>query len=285
MTMCSAVSILLLIAAIPLATDALTIDKGTIAPVIIQSRNSAGTCPSTEARQTTIERIQNDIKSRIPMMARKCGDGLWYRVAYFDMKDPTQHCPSAWREYTSNSVRICGRPVTSSASCQAILYTTGRQYSKVCGRVIGYQYGSPDGFFPSETIDQPYADGISVTYGTPRNHVWTFAATVSEGGASHTPNLCPCASSGAKRPPAFVDGNYYCESGNPTNSYSSILYDSDKLWDGQQCDYEGTCCTGPPWFSVELASNSTDDIEVRVCGNEGTSNEDSPVELLEIYIQ
>ena len=280
MTMCSAVSILLLIAAIPLATDALTIDKGTIAPVIIQSRNSAGTCPSTEARQTTIERIQNDIKSRIPMMARKCGDGLWYRVAYFDMKDPTQHCPSTLREYTSNSVRVCGQPVTSSQrSCHSTLYTTGRQYSKVCGRIIGYQYGSPDGF-NGRTIDQPYVDGVSITYGTPRNHIWTYTAGIRE---SRAPVHCPCAS--GRSTPMFVGSNYYCESGNPNGGWSHILYVSDKLWDGQQCEDEGACCTGPPWFKVELANNSTDDIEVRICGTEGINNEDTPIELLEIYIQ
>ena len=61
----------------------------------------------------------------------------------------------------------------------------------------------------------------------------------------------------------------------------------DKLWDGQQCDHEGTCCTtkSPPWFSVELPNPTNDDIEVRICGDEGTDNEDTPIELLEIYIQ
>ena len=258
---------------------------GTIAPVIIQSRDSTGKCPSTEERQTAIERIQNDVEVRIPRMVTECGDGLWYRVAYFDMRDPTQNCPSAWREYTSNSVRVCGRPVTSSGSCTATVYTTGDQYSKVCGRVIGYQYGSPDGFFTSSTIDQVYADGISITYGTPRNHIWTYAAGVIEGSAILTSNNCPCTSYGAGlSPPTFVGSNYYCESGT-TDDWSSILYDSDKLWDGEQCDNEGTCCMGPPWFTVELPSNSVEDIEVRVCGDEGTVNEDSPVELLELYIQ
>ena len=36
---------------------------------------------------------------------------------------------------------------------------------------------------------------------------------------------------------------------------------------------------------MELPSSSTDDIEVRICGNEGTDNEDTPIELMEIYIQ
>ena len=44
------------------------------------------------------------------------------------------------------------------------------QYSKVCGRVIGYQNGSADTFALRESpsgIDDGYVDGISVTHGMP----------------------------------------------------------------------------------------------------------------------
>jgi hypothetical protein len=68
-----------------------------------------------------------------------------------------------------------------------------------------------------------------------------------------------------------------------------MFFPDDPLWDGQQCDDEGTCCTGantPPWFSVDLPSPTSDDIEVRICGDEDTKyNEDTPIQLLEIYIQ
>ena len=63
---------------------------------------------------------------------------------------------------------------------------------------------------------------------------------------------------------------------------------NDTLWDGEQCSHEGTCCTGtntPPWFSVNLNSPTSDDIEVRIMGSESTANEDTPIELLEIYVQ
>ena len=284
MSMAFAVYILVVAAAQLQATEALTLDRSTIAPVVTEG-GSSGTCPSIEARQTTIERIQNDIKGRIPVTNSECGEGLWYRIAYFDMKDSAQKCPSAWREYTSSSVRVCGRPTTTSGSCPATSYIAGRPYTKVCGRVIGYQVSSPDGVF-SNTIDQAYVDGVSVTYGNPRNHIWTFAVGVTENSFFHFPNNCPCWDSSAKQPPSFVGNNYFCESGNPSSNFvPGFLYNSDKLWDGQQCSGEGTCCTGPPWFSVELPNNSTDDIEVRICGNEGTNNEDTPIELMEIYIQ
>ena len=66
------------------------------------------------------------------------------------------------------------------------------------------------------------------------------------------------------------------------------FFPNDKLWDGEQCSHEGTCCTGtstPPWFSVDLNSSTSDDIEVRIIGTESTENEDTPIELLEIYVQ
>ena len=76
-----------------------------------------------------------------------------------------------------------------------------------------------------------------------------------------------------------IADNYYCESGNPTNAIPYELYPSDPLWDGQQC--EGTCCSGtksPPWFSVQLPTHTTDRIEVRICADELTSNEDIPIQ-------
>jgi hypothetical protein len=156
----------------------------------------------------------------------------------------------------------------------------------VCGRAIGYQVSSPDGFFFTNSINEPYVDGVSVTYGSPRNHIWSFGVGVTENSFVHQFYNCPCWNSGAEQPPSFVGNNYFCESGNPSSSFQyGLLYSSDKLWDGEQCSGEGTCCTGPPWFSVDLPNTSTDDIEVRICGNEGTGNEDTPIELMEIYIQ
>jgi len=41
----------------------------------------------------------------------------------------------------------------------------------------------------------------------------------------------------------------------------------------------------PPWFCRQLPQATTDDIEVRICGDEFiTSNEDTTVKVIEIYI-
>ena len=67
-----------------------------------------------------------------------------------------------------------------------------------------------------------------------------------------------------------------------------VVFKDDPVWDGEQC--EGECCSNgkySPWFSATLPNPTSDDIEVRICGDEGTHNEDTLIQLpvLEIYIQ
>ena len=89
-----------------------------------------------------------------------------------------------------------------------------------------------------------------------------------------------------------IGNDYFCESGNPATTWTNILYASDPLWDGQGCG-SPSCCelTSPPgvtapWFCKQLPQATIDDIEVRICGDElGASVEDTPVELIELYIR
>ena len=143
----------------------------------------------------------------------------------------------------------CGRPVTSRQSCPAVVYPTGHQYQRVCGRIIGYQVATP-GAFPSvyadqqpPSLDDPYVDGVSVTHGRPHSHIWIFAAGVTERFYSYDPGPdCPCSRSGATQRPYYIGNDYYCVSGNsPDNSAIFGLYSSDPLWDGQKC--EGQYCS------------------------------------------
>ena len=129
----------------------------------------------------------------------------------------------------------------------------------------------------------------SVTHGAPRNHIRTLAAGLSEGESGPQSVNCPCSNPGHPDnayPPSFVGNNYYCESGNPTNTFINYhLYSNDSLWDGKQ--HEGECCSNgksPPWFSVELSNQTTDDIEVRICMGQ-PSYDDFTIQLLELYIQ
>ena len=262
-------------------------------PRACQSQRSAVDLAMRSTSQT-VRGILSTV-SLIPM----CGDGLWTRVAYLNMSDPSQQCPSSWRLYSANGVRACGRPVATTGGCYSQNYTTQPSYHRVCGRIIGYQIGSTDAFEGIQSIDEPYVDGVSVTYGEPRRHIWTFASGLSETivttHLNHERYNCPCALIGTnfqnltRFPPAFVGDNYFCESANPLSSFQStnvFQYTDDPLWDGKRC--EGQCCTNsnsPPWFSVTLPDITNENIEVRICTNQATNNEDTAIGLLEIYVQ
>lgn len=265
--------------------------------------SNAGSCPLQSVRDATRQNISQSVRNILlssQNIIHPCGTGQWTRVAYLNMSDPSQQCPNPWRLYSANGVRACGRQVTSSATCDSQSYTVQQRYRKVCGRIIGYQVGSTDVFEDQQlSIDQTYVDGVSLTYGNPRQHIWTFAAGLSEmivtSPSNHERYTCPCALVGTgfrmQQPPSFVGSNYFCESGNPASSFrntNTFQYTNDPLWDGQRC--EGQCCnTGnvnsPPWFNIELPSSTNENMEVRICGASGTSNDDSPIGLIELYVQ
>ena len=213
--------------------------------------------------------------------------GPWTRIAYLNMSDPTHVCPPGFRLYSSNGVRACGR-LSSSAGCTANIYFSppSKGYSQVCGRMIGYQQYSPDAVRQTgKTLDQDYVDGISLTRGSPRQHIWTFMAGLYDNVAS--PNNCPCSSGSPQSVPSFVGEDYFCESGNSDSSLTNKLYTSDPLWDGKGCgSLEEDCCTVPglPWFHNVLTTSTTDFLEMRICANEVLGSEDIPVELYEIYV-
>ena len=228
-------------------------------------------------------------------MEELCGsDEGWTRLAYLDMSDPSEECPSGFRLYESEGVRACGRPVTSEGSCVSVKFpSNGISYSEVCGRVVGYQYYTTDGLFPSynnNDFNSYYVDGVSITHGNPRKHIWTFASGYGEFGSSI--NRCPCQQGAQHTPPSFIGNDYFCESGRETDHEPSnnFLYTSDPLWDGQQCGIlEQPCCDVPgiPWFHKLLLSNNTitDDIELRVCCDQYTADEDVAISLYELYVK
>ena len=160
--------------------------------------------------------------------------------------------------------------------------------------MIGYQLGDTQPFdYRNRGIDSAYVDGVSITHGTPRSHIWTYAAGSHDSPSPPFSFGCPCVVNGSsltQTPPPYVGDDYYCESGNPNVSPyvfpNSLTDSSDLLWDGQQC--EGQCCSNgksPPWFSVDLPNPTSDDIEVRLCNLNSVGGEDTPIKLLELYIQ
>ena len=213
--------------------------------------------------------------------------GGWIRVAYLNATNSSEKCPDGFRLYSENGVRACGRPVSSGGSCVGITFLSGNiEYSQVCGKVIGYQVGHTDGaHHTTSSINSHYSDGVSLTHGNPRSHIWTFMAGSSD---EKLHSQCPCGSLGPQTPPSFVGNDYYCESGNPKYPVKGKFYTNDPLWDGHQCgNIETTCCqrTGIPWFNKKFSYSTTDNIEMRICLNEGTSDEDCAVAQYEIFVK
>ena len=256
------------------------------------------TWPNTPAGYYTIVDDEGLLHQVYCNMDTLCGsNGGWTRVAYLNMSDTTQQCPDTLRLYERDGVRACGRATTNVPwpICQSVKFTTLGNYTEVCGRVIGYQYGrtggiNPYGHAPTYGIDQTYVDGVSLTRGSPRQHIWTFITAHNEDNDTNSNNQhsCPCVfpDSVASLLPSFLGNDWFCESGASGTTVGGQLYNSDPLWDGEQCGPHEPCCntTGQPWFHKTLDSPSSDYLELRVCEN-GIGEIDSPVALYEIYIK
>ena len=209
------------------------------------------------------------------------------------MTDPNTTCPSGWK-LTGYSKRTCGK--TGTRHCDSTTFLVpGGAYSRICGRICAYQWGGTDAFWGyhngiATTIDTYYVEGVSVTHGTPRNHIWTFAAGAAEGSPTET-YVCPCDASIDIRIPPFVGEDYFCESGvNEAwdGSRHFTFHPNDKLWDGEDCLSSSTCCSlhNPPYFVKQLNTSTTDDIEIRICSLFAIlGHEDIAIELIEFYVK
>ena len=212
----------------------------------------------------------------------------WRRIAYFDTTRGDS-CLTGLRTVTNTTTNqtACGR--TANCGCTSLQFSPNATYTNVCGRARGYQYASPEAFNTgTNSIDSYYLDGISITHGTPRTRIWSYAAGYPEQYNVHISNHCPCA-----RPdptdrsgvPSFVGEDFYCESAfSGSNAENRITWE-DPLWDGQGCFASGNQCYNRyGWFQHEISATS-DELEVRWCAShEYTNNEDVLTDQLEIWV-
>ena len=194
--------------------------------------------------------------------------GGWMRVADLNMTDIRQTCPSGLMERNdSPNIRTCVRNEASAGCSSVELSTANVQFTRVCGRITGYQYATLDGFI-SNDINSTYLDGVSLTYGSPRQHIWSFTAI---------DGYCRCFG----QAPEIVGTDFFCDSG-PRFLHSAHLgqfFPYNPLWDGIGC------VTASPYFLKTLAQSTTDNIEMRLCRDQVSNNEDIAIEFVEIYVQ
>ena len=268
--------------------------------VKVSERGDDWQCPSVEERETMrneIHQIANSAILNATGLIHTCnGTPGWRRVAFINMTDASYDCPTGLN-LTSYSKRTRGRSHTIRGGCSSTTFSIGDlSYSRVCGRIKGYQFGKTGAFYSCGSfanINSFYVDGVSLTHGGARRqqHIWTFAVGRSE--VTKRFPTCPCdtTSSSTTTAPAFVGNDYFCESGLHSewdiNQHPSVFFSDDVLWDGQNCTSNSTCCqfNNPPWFTKNLPIATIDDIELRICTNGPIAADDVPIELMELYVQ
>ena len=219
-----------------------------------------------------------------------CGGPGWRRVAYIDMTDPNQNCPQGLN-LTRHSIRSCGRTHMKCLNCSSVTFPVdGTQYTRVCGRATAYRWGDNFAFaghsLSNETINSAYVDGLSLTHGSPRTHIWTFASGFFNGTSEDADPFyrCPCDPGNTYGPPSFVGGDYFCDS-VATADFGLQFYPDNALWDGQ--DLLNPCygLNNPPWFYKTLPAPTTDDIELRMCFFFNLFDSNLAIVTLQLYVQ
>ena len=263
-----------------------------ISPVVSDNCESLKNLTSVEAQLNAASLLLNERYGPLAPLACTCGGSdTWRRVAYLDMSDQSQQCPSGWSQI-EDPVRACAG---KSTGCHSAFFSTDQfTYNHVCGRVMAYQQGSPDGFnfwdSSTKTLEGLYMNGVSLTYGAvgSRQHIWSFVAAAYEtDNPYYTQPTCECTNTNYNwlhQVPSFIGNNYFCDSGNRGPGVQVKTYLDDPLWDGKGCGQYSTCCqlNNPPWFCTSLPQPSSDDLELRICMDEGS--EDTYVYLVEIYV-
>ena len=216
-------------------------------------------------------------------------------MANIDMMNNSHTCPSEF-SLISSPKRLCDINITGCISNIFSVSVPDIQYSRVCGKIIGYQHNNLVAFFyGSRGIDGEYVHGVSLTHGqNPRKHIWTFAGASDE--TSIDPWLkCPCVyttqidslAQNNSRAPSVVGNDYFCETSFKFHfgDFPPTLRTHDPLWNRKGCHRPTTtCCSfnNPPWFVKDLHSPTTDDIEMRLCR---VSRGSTPIETVELYVQ
>ena len=222
------------------------------------------------------------------------GDRGFMRIANVNMSDPNTDCPDGLSLRTDGHLRTCQRNQIHSGCSTTSFSSSGVEYSRVCGRIRGYQWASPNAFYytsiySSPKIEDNYVDGVVLTnqVNESRSHIWTFAAALDESDRSKAFS-CQCSNVNVTlndfKTPSFVGNDYFCETGSRHGFSYGVLYTEDPLWDGKGCGTSSSCCDKGEWFCKDVPKTSSD-IELRLCGNEPRVNEDTPIEQIELYVQ
>ena len=223
-----------------------------------------------------------ELKEHVNQNIRECtlSRNFTLIVVELNMTNDSSNCPDGLTLNNMAGLRTCQG---SGIGCSSVFYPVNVSYSRVFGRIKAYQYGTTNSFQPFKrhengTIDEPYVDGVSLTYGSPRKHIWTFAADRDKNSS-----FCPCGVRDDRSTPEFVGEDYFCDTGEAPDDTLAV---NSPLWDGSGCDQTYSCCSykNPPWFYKQLPYPTSDSIELRVCGDQSASSENIALEQIYLYV-
>ena len=232
-----------------------------------------------------------------------------------------RECPDSWIKASNEDGSIKGCHSRIVGECSPFFIEVGSmKFNSVCAKAVGYQMGFPDAYAVNalpHTADSLYVDGLSITYGFPRTHIWTYAVSSSRDKIYDTyVPTCPCGDNGGQPPPVFVGRHQYCDSGHGTapspqplaniqqNDYTVFadIKNDTSLWgDGCVCcNYGGRRASTtpiqdvdpnvkPPWFARHkldsLNTERTTHFDIRLCEHEIDMQEGALITEFELYIK
>ena len=210
----------------------------------------------------------------------------WTQVFNLTIDEDATECPGEFQLLTPPEFNYsCGRtfelaPENEEGACYSANFSAyGINYTQISGRVYAYPTETLFSFVrTTDTINDPYVTGVSITTTPPRTHIWTFLADTSS---------IEVFNAGRD---IFAD-DFFCE-GDDDYLYYDDGYDEeyfsldrhgtiDPLWDGEGCTGI-PCCTSAPWFCQQLNEPTTSDIQVRICADNTNT---ISIFVLELYIQ
>eukprot|EP00117_Sycon_ciliatum_P033887 scpid66109/ scgid25978/ len=215
--------------------------------------------------------------------------GGWTRIAYINPREQ-QQCPGTMR-YQDLEVPLCTKPTHQSGFCSlATFHALPGEYSEVMGFVTGYRHNSLDAFARVDgatqtiSLDDWYTDGISITHGSPKRHLWTYTASYDDHRVDYH---CPCSPQPGPAPPSFVGSDYYCaDSGTIWRPWT--LTPAAHAWSNtSQCTAGGTCCdnTDMPWFHRQLDTYTSDPVQIRLCTDQANADENVGIDQASIFVR
>ena len=182
-------------------------------------------------------------------------------------------CPGEWISYVGANGRQYCTSTDGTPQAEWVI-TSPCPYSEVNGVLLGDQKGNCDAFTDqdSSSIKENYVDGVSITYGNPKQHIYTYAVGREEKARLES---CECHGSTYTDYPIFVGWDFLCDSGMKPYTAQASAIGQRVLWTGEGCDERSSCChaAGAPWFYKILPETVHDRIQIRIMTDDAHADE------------